>query len=64
MKTEQKDFLKKHIENFDELLLSDDINDLLLAIDDAIVDTFDIEGNPSEIGVALQKIYDEIFLNA
>ena len=59
----QKNFLKKHIKNLDQILLSDDVNDLLLEIDDAIVDTFDDKGNPSDAGIKLQNIYSEIFEN-
>jgi hypothetical protein len=58
---EQKTFLNKYIKNLDEVLESNDINDLLLEIDDAILDTFDAEGNPSAVGIELQKIYDEIY---
>lgn len=60
--TEQKDFLKNYID-LEQVLLSDDVNDLLLAIDDAIIDTFDAAGNPSEEGIKLQNIYDEIYSN-
>lgn len=60
---EQKKFLGKYISNLDDVLKSDDVNDLLLAIDDAILDTFDAKGNPSEIGIELQNIYDDIYNN-
>jgi hypothetical protein len=60
---EQKAFLNKHIENLDKVLESDDINDLLLAIDDAILDTLDSNGNPSAVGIELQKVYDDIYEN-
>lgn len=58
---EQKQFLSKHIKELDDILLSDDINDLYDAIDDAIVDTLDINGNPSPEGVKLQRVFDEIY---
>ena len=60
---EQKKFLEKYIKNLDEVLSSDDINDLLLEIDDAIVDTFDANGKPSEDGIKLQDIYDDLYAN-
>lgn len=60
---EQEKILKKYIKNLDEVLSSDDINDLLLEIDDAIVDTFDANGNPSEDGIKLQNIYDDLYAN-
>lgn len=53
--------LKPHIENLDELIQNEDVQDLLDAIDDVIVD--DILGNndePGELGVKLQRIYDQI----
>ena len=46
----------------DKLLMAGEVNDLLLAIDDAIIETFDEDGYPNETGNQLQKIYDEIYL--
>lgn len=63
VKPEQKEYLNKYIKNLDEVLKSDDVNDLLLAIDDAILDTLDGNGNPSAIGVELQNIYNDIYDN-
>lgn len=62
IKNEQIEELKPYIKNIDELVQKDDVQDLLDAIDDAIVD--DILGNddePTEEGIKLQKIYDDIF---
>ena len=58
---EQKKFLAEYITNLDEVISSDDVNDLLLEIDDVIIRTFDAKGNPSKEGIELQKIYDEIY---
>jgi len=59
---EQKSFFKNHIENLDELLSSDDVNDVLLAIDDAIVDNIlENDEEPDEVGIKLQRLYDEIY---
>ena len=58
---EQKKFLSEHIKDLDNILLSDDVNDLYDAIDDAIVDTFDESGNPSPDGIKLQQIFDGIY---
>lgn len=58
---EQKKFLSKHIKDLDNILLSEDVNDLYDAIDDAIVDTFDANGNPSAVGIRLQQVFDEIY---
>ena len=60
---EQKDLLQEHIEDLEQLLLSDDINDLLLEIDDAMLYTLDENGKPNEEGVKLCKIYDEIYVS-
>lgn len=58
----QKDFLVDSIKDLDELLMAGEVNDLLMAIDDAIIDTFDKDGYPDETGNQLQRIYDEIYL--
>jgi hypothetical protein len=58
-----KEMLAKYITNLDEVIFSDDINDLLLEIDDVIIRTFDAKGNPSKEGIELQKLYDEIYAN-
>ena len=53
--------LKQHIDNINEFIENDDIQGLLDAIDDIIIDN--ILGNndePDEKGIKLQKIYDEI----
>lgn len=63
IKAEQRDVLKRHIKDLDGVIATDDINELLLAIDDAIVGTFDSEGNPSQEGTELQKVYDDIYNN-
>lgn len=62
IKNEQIEELKPYIENVDELVQNDDVQGLLDAIDDVIVDN--ILGNndePDEEGIKLQRIYDEIF---
>jgi hypothetical protein len=61
--TEQKKILENYINDLGQILSSDDINDLLLEIDDAIVGTFDVDGNPNEDGIKLQNIYDDIYAN-
>lgn len=59
---EQIDILTRYIENLDELLAGDDVQSLLDAIDDFIVDN--ILGNneePDKEGILLQRIYDQIY---
>ena len=58
---EQIEVLKPYIENIEDLIVDDDVQEVLDAIDDVIVDN--ILGNndePDEEGIKLQKIYDQI----
>lgn len=63
IKVEQIEVLKQYIENIEDLIAGDDVQELLDAIDDIIVDN--ILGNnndePNEEGIKLQKIYDQIY---
>ena len=62
IKTEQIEMLKPYIENIEDLIAEGDVQVVLDAIDDVIVDN--ILGNddePDEEGIKLQKVYDEIF---
>lgn len=62
IKESQIKVLKPYIENIEDLVAEDDVQAVLDAIDDAIVDN--ILGNndePDEEGIKLQKIYDEIY---
>jgi hypothetical protein len=59
---EQIKVLKPNIENIEHLIEEGNVQAVLDAIDDVIVDN--ILGNndePDDEGVKLQKIYDEIF---
>ena len=58
----QIEVLKSYIENIESLVSEDNLQVVLDAIDDAIVDNI-LEHNdePDEEGLKLQKIYDEIF---
>lgn len=60
----QIEYLENFINNLDELLRAGEVNDLLLAIDDAIIETFDEDGYPDENGNQLQRIYDEMMLGS
>ena len=55
----QKKELNKHIDNLDILIESGNLDLLLIAIDDAIINHIDDE--PDEIGIIIQRIYDEIY---
>ena len=62
VKAEQIEVLKRHIGNIEDLVASGDVQEVLDAIDDVIVDN--ILGNndePDEEGIELQKIYDQIY---
>ncbi len=59
LNSEQYDFLKKHIASFDIIVEKGNINNILDAIDDEIVDN--IQGNggsTDEVGSKLQQIFD------
>ena len=62
IKAEQIKVLKPYIESIEDLLKNDDVQLVLDAIDDVIVDNILANNDePDEEGVKLQKIYDEIF---
>ncbi len=59
---EQIKELKPYIENIENLVSDGDVQKLLDAIDDVIVDNILAnDDEPDEEGIKLQKIYDEIF---
>ncbi len=58
----QRKFLSDKIENFDEIIKSENTNDLLLPMNDLIfMIGMDKNYNLNEVGRELQKIYDEIY---
>ena len=60
--TEHIEMLKQHIENIEDLIEAGDVQEVLDAIDDVIVDNILANNDePDDEGVKLQKIYDEIF---
>jgi hypothetical protein len=62
VKAEQIEVLKPYIENIEELVELDDVQAVLDAIDDVIVDNILANNDePDDEGIKLQKIYDEIF---
>lgn len=62
VKAEQIEVLKPYIENIEDLVESDDVQVVLDAIDDVIVDNILANNDePDDEGIKLQKIYDEIF---
>lgn len=62
VRTEQIEKLKPLINNIEELVKSDDIQSVLDAIDDVIIDNILANNDePDGEGIKLQKIYDEIF---
>ena len=62
VKTEQIEMLKPHIENIEDLIEIGDVQAVLDAIDDVIVDNILVNNDePDDEGIKLQKIYDEIF---
>ena len=62
VKSEQIKTLKPYIDNIEDIVKSDDVQSVLDAIDDVIVDNILINNDePDDEGIELQKIYDEIF---
>ncbi len=62
VKTEQIEVLKPYIENIEDLIAGDDVQEVLDAIDDVIVDNILANNDePDDEGIKLQKVYDEIF---
>ncbi len=59
---EQKKYLLEQSVNVNDALENNDLGALLLVIDDAIVDNIvDHDDEPDEIGINLQRIYDQIY---
>ena len=62
VKSEQIEVLKPYIDNIEDLVESDDVQSVLDAIDDEIVENILANNDePDDEGIKLQKIYDEIF---
>ena len=59
---EQKVFLREKFENAEEMISSDDINDILDPLDDLILEEgYDDDWEFNDTGRKYQKIYDEIY---
>ena len=59
---EQKNILAVYLDNFNELIKSNDVNDLLDELDDLITDIgFDENYELTEEGLKLQLLYDQIY---
>lgn len=58
---EQRKRLEPLIPNIEQLINSEDDEELLLAVDELIIDEYDdLQENLSPKGIILQKIYDDI----
>ena len=59
---EQLDVLKRYIENIEDLISADDVQEVLDAIDNVIVDNILAHNDePDKEGIMLQRIYDQIY---
>jgi len=59
---EQKKYLLEQSVDINDALQNNDLGALLLVIDDAIVDNIvDHKDEPDEIGINLQRIYDQVY---
>ncbi len=62
IKDEQIEILKPYIENIEVLISNDNLEELLDAIDDVIVDNILANNDePDAEGIKLQLIYDQIY---
>ncbi len=58
---EQTEFLKKNIDGFDKFLESDDVDGLLDSISDYQLKVgFQRNDEPNELGLRIERIYDEV----
>ena len=58
---EQRKEIKKYGVDIDKLIKNGDVNEVLFAIDDVILDLMDEDGELDKEGVKLQLIYDQIY---
>ncbi len=59
---EQKRYLLEQSVDVNDALENNDLGALLLVIDDAIVDNIvDHDDEPDEIGINLQRVYDQLY---
>lgn len=59
---EQLDVLKRYIENIEDLISAGDVQAVLDAIDNVIVDNILAHNDePDKEGIMLQRIYDQIY---
>ena len=60
----EKEYLLRNLEMADNLVLSDNVNDVLLPLDEWIaMNGFDEDYNLTEEGRVAQRIYDSIYEN-
>lgn len=58
----QKEVLKPYISNLESFSEADDVQGLLDEINDVIIsDIMENDDEPTSVGIALQKIWDEIY---
>lgn len=61
---DQKKFLREKFDNADEMINSNDVDDILEPLYDLILDDgFDDDWEYNDIGRKYQKIYDDIYYN-
>lgn len=59
---QQRDILKQYIENIEVLISAGDVQEVLDAIDNVIVDNILAHNDePDKEGIMLQRIYDQIY---
>ena len=60
----QKKFIYNNLKDSEKLILSEDVNDILGALDSLMLyEGFDLDDEPNERGYEIEKIRDEIYMN-
>lgn len=60
----QKKFIYDNLKEPDKLISSDDVNDVLGALDSLMLyEGFDKDDEPNERGYDIEKVRDEIYMN-
>lgn len=61
--SEQKDKVKQYVNKIDNYIETDNLEELLIDLDDAII-SFGMDSKQdemTEVGIELQKVYDQIY---
>ena len=61
---EHKEFIRKNLDNPEKLIKTDDVNEVLDALDELMMlEGFDKDDEPNKRGYEIEKVLDEIYMN-